>query len=112
MIWEYKGRDEIKTCKKLHLGQPLPNYVTCVLSKLPRINKAIIKFDFGFTLKDPKNQIKTEYESQDESISGYQSPCLGDSGAPHWVVNDDNEAVLVGIAHSGGDDLCGYFAHM
>ena len=115
MIWEYKGRDEIKTCKKLHLGQPIPNYVTCVLSKLPRINKAIIKFDWnrieGFTLKDPKNQIKTEYEPQDEFILGMQLPCQGDSGSPHWIVNDEGEAVLVGIVTTQHGH-CGYVSHM
>ena len=109
MTWKYNGQNEKKTCRDRKQKAP---YVTCVHSDLPKINKAIIEFDDGFRLKDPKNQIKTEYEPQEDSTSGYQLPCKGDSGAPHWVVNDDNEAVLVGIAHSGGDDLCGYFAHM
>ena len=108
MTWKYNGQNEKKTCRD---RKQKAHYVTCVHSDLPKINKAIIEFDDGFRLIDPKNQIKTEYEPQDEYINGYQLPCQGDSGSPHWIVNDEGEAVLVGIVTTQHGH-CGYVSHM
>lgn len=118
MIWEFPGNRGCRVPSQYREGRKLEPWDLCVVSLLPQTSVFRLKRDGEGNLKllfankeKPEEIFDFERASKSSNI-GHQLPCMGDSGAGHWMYDSKTKKrALIAITSYGYGQFCGNDEH-